>query len=348
MPVTTLLDIAKANGSDAAVGLIEEVMTYSPEVSLGAARTIKGLSYKTLVRTNLPTAAFRNANEGVAATKSTWENRVVECFTLNPRWECDKAVADRYEDGAQAFIALEADGIMRAAMLTLGSQFYYGTSNDAKGFPGLLAAYDATNMVVDAGGTTASTGSSVWGVKWGPKAVQWVYGTDGQLSVSDVSEQRVLDASNNPYTAYVQELLAYPGLQATSEGEMPTGVELQRLLDAAAGLTRFEAENAYSLSLVLHSRLEVQTLWELKSQMLKKSGLMQLHRGTERFDDLGGLEALKTFCKRALRRSSTTQVKPRGVLLLSPPGCPPFRLRRTYCGRARRRRRSTPRSPSLS
>ena len=213
MPVTTLLDIAKANGSDAAVGLIEEVMTYSPEVSLGAARTIKGLSYKTLVRTTLPTAAFRNANEGVAATKSTWENRVVECFTLNPRWECDKAVADRYEDGAQASIALEADGIMRAAMLTLGSQFYYGTSNDAKGFPGLLAAYDATNMVVDAGGTTASTGSSVWGVKWGPKAVQWVYGADGQLSVSDVSEQRVLDANSNPYTAYVQELLAYPGLQ---------------------------------------------------------------------------------------------------------------------------------------
>ena len=51
MAVTTLLDIAKANGSDAAVGLIEEVMTYSPEVNLGAARTIKGLSYKTLVRT---------------------------------------------------------------------------------------------------------------------------------------------------------------------------------------------------------------------------------------------------------------------------------------------------------
>jgi hypothetical protein len=213
MPVSTLLDIAKANGSDAAVGLIEEVMTYSPEVSLGAARTIKGLSYKTLVRTTLPTAAFRNANEGVAATKSNWENRVVECFTLNPRWECDKAVADRYEDGAQAFIALEADGIMRAAMLTLGSQFYYGTSNDAKGFPGLLAAYDAAGMVIDAGGTTANTASSVWGVKWGPKAVQWVYGADGELGVSDVSEQRVLDANNNPYTAYVQELLAYPGLQ---------------------------------------------------------------------------------------------------------------------------------------
>ena len=235
MAVTTLLDIAKANGSDAAVGLIEEVMTYSPEVSLGAARTIKGLSYKTLVRTNLPTAAFRNANEGVAATKSTWENRVVECFTLNPRWECDKAVADRYEDGAQAFIALEADGIMRAAMLTLGSQFYYGTSNDAKGFPGLLAAYDSTSMVVDAGGTTASTGSSVWGVKWGPKAVQWVYGSEGQLSVSEVSEQRVLDASNNPYTAYVQELLAYPGLQIGNK--FAVGRIKKLTADSGKGLT---------------------------------------------------------------------------------------------------------------
>jgi SpoVK/Ycf46/Vps4 family AAA+-type ATPase len=110
---------------------------------------------------------------------------------------------------------------------------------------------------------------------------------------------------------------------ATDDGELPTGVELQRLLDAAAGLTRFEAENAFSLSLVRHSRLQVETLWELKSQTLKKSGLLQLHRGCERFDALGGLESLKTFCKRALRISGNpeTRVRPRGVLLLSPPGC---------------------------
>jgi len=110
---------------------------------------------------------------------------------------------------------------------------------------------------------------------------------------------------------------------ATDEGEMPTGVELQRLHDAAAGLTRFEAENAFSLSLVRHNRLQVETLWELKSQVLKKSGLLTLHRGSERFDQLGGLEALKAFCKRALRVSAgpENRVRPRGVLLLSPPGC---------------------------
>ena len=213
MAVTTLLDIAKANGSDAAVGLIEEVVTYSPEVQLGAARSIKGLNYKTLVRTGLPSVSFRDANQGTTPSKSPWENRLVEAFSLNPRWECDKAVADVYEDGAQAFIALEAAGIMQASMMALGSQFYYGVSNDAKGFPGLIAAYDADNMVVDAEGTTVNTGSSVWAVTWGPQAVQWVIGNNGALTVSDVTEQRVLDSDNKPYTAYCQELMSRIGLQ---------------------------------------------------------------------------------------------------------------------------------------
>jgi hypothetical protein len=56
---------------------------------------------------------------------------------------------------------------------------------------------------------------------------------------------------------------------ATEDRELPKGVEMQRLLDAAAGLTRVEAENAFSLSLVRHGQLHVETLWELKSQMLR-------------------------------------------------------------------------------
>ncbi len=215
MAVTTLLDIAIANGSDAAVGLIEEVTTYAPEVKLGAARTIRGRNYKTLVRTALPTAGFRNANEGTAVSKSTWENRLVECFTLNPYWSVDKAVADSDEDGAAALLAREASGILAASMITMGAQFYYGTGTggDAKGFPGLLAAYDATNMVVDATGSTDNVASSVWAVKFGPQDVQWVYGQNGLLDVTDPRVQTLFDGSSNPYTGYVQELLAYPGLQ---------------------------------------------------------------------------------------------------------------------------------------
>lgn len=109
---------------------------------------------------------------------------------------------------------------------------------------------------------------------------------------------------------------------ATEDGELPEEDALQTVLDAAAGLTRYEAEGAFSLSLVRHSAIRPEAIWELKQGMLKKSGLLQLHRGGERFADLGGLEALKDFCLRAMRRQGhrDPRKRPRGALLLGVPG----------------------------
>jgi hypothetical protein len=106
---------------------------------------------------------------------------------------------------------------------------------------------------------------------------------------------------------------------ATEPDDLPQGAELTRLIDAAAGLTRYEAEGAFALSLTRHGHLQPDVIWELKSQTLKKSGLLTLHRGGERFDSLGGLDAIKNFCRRALQPGRS--VKARGILLLSPPGC---------------------------
>lgn len=110
---------------------------------------------------------------------------------------------------------------------------------------------------------------------------------------------------------------------ATEANEMPTGSQRELLLDAAVGLTRHEAEAAFSLSLVREGRLTAETLWEQKSQMLKKSGLLSLHRGSDDFNSLGGLAALKSFTKRALLQPNrgNPHKRARGVLLLSPPGC---------------------------
>ena len=108
---------------------------------------------------------------------------------------------------------------------------------------------------------------------------------------------------------------------ATEDGELPSGPELDRILDAAAGLTRYEAEGAYSLALVRQGRLEAETLWELKARTLLKGGLLSLHRGAESFCGLGGLESLKAFCLRALRRTAlSSDVRARGILLLGIPG----------------------------
>ncbi len=110
---------------------------------------------------------------------------------------------------------------------------------------------------------------------------------------------------------------------ATEPGELPEGPELETVLAAASGLTRYEAEAAFSLSLVRHKQVRADAVWELKCQTLKKSGLLTLHRGGETFADLGGLESLKSFCSRALRRQGPQDPlkRARGILLLSPPGC---------------------------
>jgi hypothetical protein len=239
MPNPTLMDIAVANGSDPVVGLIEESIKAHPEMQRAYARTIKGINYKTLVRTELPTVAFRNVNEGSATVKSRYENRLVECFTLNPIWNADQAAADAYEDGAPAFIAMEGVGMVEAAIRTLCKQFYYGNAatglGDAKGNPGLIDAYDATNFVVDATGTTASTGSSVWAVRFGLQDVCMVWGNKGDLALSDVVTQQILDGSNNPYMAYIQSLLARPGLQV---GKIQSVGRIKKLTaDSGKGLT---------------------------------------------------------------------------------------------------------------
>ena len=109
---------------------------------------------------------------------------------------------------------------------------------------------------------------------------------------------------------------------ATEKGELPEGDGLETVLDAAAGLTRFECEAACSLSVVQHGAIQADTLWQLKSQMVKKSGLLTLHRQGERFESLGGLQGLKAFCLRSLRRQGHANPlkRPLGVFLVGVPG----------------------------
>jgi hypothetical protein len=133
----------------------------------------------------------------------------------------------------------------------------------------------------------------------------------------ELEKQFVIVEHEMPGREQLQEIAEGIG---TGEGELPEGKQLVQVLDAASGLTRGEAESAYSLSLVRYGRIQPDAIWELKSQMLKKSGLLEMYRGDADFESLGGLSALKSFCKRALSRS-TAKVRPRGVMLLSPPGC---------------------------
>ena len=61
-------------------------------------------------------------------------------------------------------------------------------------------------MVVDAGGTTEDVATSVWGVKFAVNKVQFVWGNNGELEMSDVRTESLLDDNSNKYDGYVQTL----------------------------------------------------------------------------------------------------------------------------------------------
>ena len=215
----TLLDLAKLNGADPIVGLIEEVATSSPEVTIIPARTIRGTSYKTVIRNRRPSVAFRAANEGTDATKSNFTERLVEAFILSARVEVDKAVARGYEDGPEAIQAIEAMGVMRAALSTVGTQTIYGDSAGSKGFSGLQEMITAfgNELVVDAGGTAAGTGSSVYAIKAGNTGVQYVYGNGTTFDLSAFREGDAVDSSGKRYAAFISDLTAWIGFQCVNK-----------------------------------------------------------------------------------------------------------------------------------
>jgi len=214
--------------------LIEETIKQFPEISgrtliagqsialanVGASRGIDGTTYNTLVTVEDPTVTFVDVNQGADATKIRQEERTTSCFSINPRWGVGLVAAKRQKESIDVLMARQAAGHLRSAWARCATCFYYGrdaTFGDAKGFPGLLAGYDSTNRVVDATGTTDSVNTSVWLVKFGPEELQWVWGNNVQMELSDIAERETLDADNKPYTKYHQELVALPGLQFVSQ-----------------------------------------------------------------------------------------------------------------------------------
>jgi hypothetical protein len=214
MASATLLDIAKINGADKVVGLIEENLAAAPEAREFPARQIRGTSYPTVKRIGLPTVGFRTANAGIAASKSTFARQLVETYILSAAIEVDLAVASAHEDGAAAYEMIEADGVMRQALVELGNQIWYGVTTDASGFPGIKAATPFGGaMTVNSGGSTATSQSSVYAVRFGVKDCQIITGNNTTFELSQFRDQQLTDASLNKYAGRVADLTAWVGLQ---------------------------------------------------------------------------------------------------------------------------------------
>lgn len=95
------------------------------------------------------------------------------------------------------------------------------------------------------------------------------------------------------------------------------------LINAARGMTLFEAENAFALSAVTSKKFDPDIIAEHKLQIIKKSGFMELYPPIAE-SELGGLDNYKAYIhnrKRGFYDSNIpSSAKPKAVLLFGLPG----------------------------
>jgi hypothetical protein len=208
-----MLDIAARTGNDAVVGLIEDVTTYSPEFASFPVRTKSGITYMLGRRTALPGAGFRNAGEGVTPGGSTYVSELKQLYFLDVQMELDEAKQKADDSSLGDLLAQEGSGALQAAVNLIGSQTYYGTAGDAKGFAGLST--QISNDTVYAGGTTNT--ASAYLIDLSLQGVHFVVGNDGAIDLPPWMKQQLRDGNNKAYMAWVSNLSSYIGLNVGSD-----------------------------------------------------------------------------------------------------------------------------------
>lgn len=206
----TLAQLTKRHGSDAAVGLVEEVRTFAPELNVVSGRPISGTSYKVTRRKLLPTTpAFRAPNSGQNIVSSVYEQIIGETFFLDCQMQIDEAIVQGDDRSIGDLLTDESIGALKQKLIAVGSQFYYGTSADANGFIGLQSQV-ASSQVVSAGGSTST--SSAYLIVNGIQEVGFVFGKMQGLQMNAWNRQQVKDSSSKSFMAWVNNLSGWIGL----------------------------------------------------------------------------------------------------------------------------------------
>lgn len=210
----TLLDVAKLNGNDTVVGLIEENLVFVPELQYFPMRQISGTSYTTVKRTGRPSVSFRSANQGVTPSKSTFAQSLVQCYILSARVEVDKAILDAQSSEDASLEVLESNGVMKQAMIEIANQIWYGVTTDDKGFPGVKASTPVGGATtLNSGGTNSNVQSSLYAVRFGVQDVTLIAGRGTPFSLSEFRDESCEDSNGAKFPGRVADLCGWVGLQ---------------------------------------------------------------------------------------------------------------------------------------
>lgn len=210
----TLADIAKRTDPQGKIDAIVELLSQTNEV-LEDMPFVEGnlpTGHKTIIRTGLPTAAWRLLNYGVPQSKSQTQAVTDTCGMLEAYAEVDKVLAD-LNGNAASFRLSEDRAFLEAMNQEMAATLFYGdTAKNPERFLGLSVRYSTLDKVksataeniVDAGGTTANKLSSVWLVCWGDQTAHGIYpkGSKAGFTHEDKGQVTLFDPGNNKYEGY--------------------------------------------------------------------------------------------------------------------------------------------------
>jgi hypothetical protein len=201
----TLADWAKRTDPDGRIPVVAELLSQTNEILDDAVFKEGNLptGERVVIRTGLPTVYWRALNQGIPNSKSTTAQVDEACGMLEARSEVDKDLAMLNGNTAQ-FRLSEDTAFLEAMNQTQAQTMFYGNpSTEPKSFLGLAGRYSTltgtigTN-VLDAGGSTATSQSSIFLVCWGDNTVYCPFpkGSKAGLIHEDLGEQTVYDSGN--------------------------------------------------------------------------------------------------------------------------------------------------------
>jgi len=113
----------------------------------------------------------------------------------------------------------------------------------------------------------------------------------------------------------------------SSDGKKISKTDITRMLGdkeavvtAACGLTKFEAKNAFSLSLSIKKVYDSEFIAEMKAQIVRKNGNLEMSSFKENFEGIIGLDTLKDYTK-SIFETDRKDLPRKGIMLVGVPGC---------------------------
>jgi hypothetical protein len=226
MANTSLYTLAQTNGSDVYTGIVEDYVLYTPEYWIIPAVAHAGTSFQVAVRTGLPNAQFRLANQALTGSSSTYKQLVHQMSFIDCPIVVDEMVYNGSDQTAGDLIYNEAQGALQSVAYKIANQFYYGAVNDgSNGFVGIrsqLLPTGSTITAITASNTNPST--TVYGLWLNPQGASFAVGKMGAIDIKPITRQWITTGTSNAsnaapagYWGLTTNVSAYVGAVVNSE-----------------------------------------------------------------------------------------------------------------------------------